>query len=148
MFEGKPRTGLELTVLCFISKVARSRSMAEGEATPPETPENATPIQSRSASVSPKNKSKQDGAGGSKVKVFVRVRPLLHLEIMRNASFTLKHSVERRQISMGNGKGSHEYTYDGVLPDDYTQVNIYINLHTFTWHHDNRVFVELFFTAG
>ena len=99
--------------------------MAEGEATPPETPENVTQIQSKSVSVSPKNKSKQDGDGGSKVKVFVRVRPLLHLEIMRNASFTLKHSVERRQISMGNGKGSHEYTYDGVLPDDYTQVNIF-----------------------
>ena len=97
--------------------------MAEGEATPPETPENVTPIHSKTISVPLKNKSKQDDEGGSKVKVVVRVRPLLHLEIMRNASFTLKHSLERRQISMGNGKGQHEYTYDGVLPDDMSQVN-------------------------
>ena len=83
------------------------------EATPPATPAtHATPS---------KNKPNNDD-GGSKVRVFVRVRPLLHLEIMRNASFTLKHSLERSQISMGNGKGLHEYTYDGILPDDMIQV--------------------------
>ena len=86
------------------------------EATPPSTPLKS------GASAKSKSKSKNDEAG-SKVKVFVRVRPLLHAEIVRGASFTLKHSLERSQISMGNGKGLHEYTYDGILPDEMIQVN-------------------------
>ena len=89
--------------------------MGDATATPPPVP--ATQAKGTSP---PSKKPKMDD--GSKVKVVVRVRPLLHSEIMRHASFTLRHSVERNQISMGNGKGLHEYTYDGVLPDEMMQV--------------------------
>ena len=89
-------------------------TMGDATATPPPVPATAK------SKTPPSKKSKMDT--GSKVKVVVRVRPLLHSEIMRHASFTLRHSVERNQISMGNGKGLHEYTYDGVLPDEMMQV--------------------------